>query len=117
MKHLSGRPEFEHILTARVFPQLPLHTLAALACSSRALRDLLYAPAAQFSWRDAAACHMPRHLPSLQDMDRVGIQRLMQRRSTAVQTLAGGAGTRLTSEIEGDTPERPPWSHVRAAPL
>lgn len=91
----------QQVLTAEVLPKLPVKALAALASTSRALRDLLYAPAALQAWRDAAAAHLPaHHQPSARQMDRAGIQQLLLRRATAVSNLNRGAGISVTAAEE-----------------
>ena len=105
MSYLQGMPELQHVLTAYVFPQLPVHALAAIACSSRVLRDLMYAQAVEHVWKGAAAQYLPSHHPSLQDLDRVDIQQLMQRRLAAVNNLEKGAAIQLAAET-GDPPVR-----------
>ena len=97
MNHLQAQLELQQVLTARVFPHLPVHTLGALACSSRALHDLVYDKAAEHLWREAAARHLPCFHPSVSHLDRWGIQQVMQRRSTAVINLERGAGIQLTA--------------------
>ena len=94
--YLQHSLELQQVFTVHVLPQLPVDALGCLACSSTALRGLVYASEAQQAWRQAISAHLPSIHPSPQG-DRLGIQQCLQRRWTAACNLGKGEVTELVS--------------------
>lgn len=102
MDKLQDTALLEQLLSIHILHRLPVQALAALACSSRALRDLLYAPSAQQAWATAAASCLPPDYPKLHQADRIDVQKLFERRWTAAGNLAKGTGIKLTVQTALD---------------
>ncbi|KAK9805750.1 hypothetical protein WJX73_005433 [Symbiochloris irregularis] len=81
-------------LSAYMLRFLATGELAALACTCKDMRDLAYGQDAL--WRSSAQGHLPANHPSIEGLDRAGVQQLMQRRADACCNLAAGrSGVKL----------------------
>ncbi|KAK9799791.1 hypothetical protein WJX73_008561 [Symbiochloris irregularis] len=87
-KYMLTSPELQDALTFQVLPLLPLRAIAALTCTCKDFRNLIYQQ--DPLWRAAAENHMPARHPSLPE-DRAAIQALMQRRAGAKAKLFNGS--------------------------
>ena len=117
--------EVQAVLSSHVLPQLQLCHLAALACSCKTLRELVYS--GDQVWCRAAAAHLNPQHPSLAGKDRAAVQSAMLRRLRARHNIsAGKIGERCERQLllltpflvfaEPDSQLARGFSHASAAP-